>query len=306
MRDTARVIALCTITSFPYRAALSMINTAASSSFPEYQADLIAMDLTNALVVHPNHRNDASSDCWIKAVESLLLSISATTMEEELKEEGSSRRTGAAPSHPSSGINSSCCLSSAGTNFCSNLVNTQKKEFALRLAKCHLEESNRFDSMPESCQIFDGGSSADKNINMSKVVQKEVTLRQCLFDLSSESFLVYTQFFLLVESACTKLTSELLIHRKLDAVTRFHETALFMERQVRQALQLQKGLMYEMSKQEESFQRLRSTIQSIERDIMLANQQITSYNRFISSLEDVSTLLQANVSCIVIIRCYYF
>jgi hypothetical protein len=165
--------------------------------------------------------------------------------------------------------------------------------------------------MPESCQIENissGGTTSSSTSNR----RSTTTLRQCLFDLTSEGFLVYTQFYLHTDLACTKLTSELLIHRKLEAAAKFQETALRMEQQVRRVFVLQQGIIMDMKEQKDLLQGQRVIIQSMEMDIDVARENMISLSqsfveeqeKAILSLKEVSldllgattAILQSNVA----------
>ena len=107
---------------------------------------------------------------------------------------------------------------SYGANFCSVLAKNQQKALAIELTKCHIKGSRR-SMLPEVC--FPDGISNGLNKN---------EIKECLSALSEEGFIIYTQFFIHTEQACTKLTTELLIHRKNEAITRFEESARMIVR----------------------------------------------------------------------------
>jgi hypothetical protein len=254
-------------------------------------ADRIAMDLIKVT----DQDQNASFDCWISAVESLLLDERTEPM--------------TSPNHGSDSSYSSCChqqqsshtISPAGTSFCSALSNPQKKVLALQLTQCYLEESNRVIFLPESCRIEnillddDNNGSRRTRTSTSSKSKKNTNIRSCLFDLSSEAFLVYTQFYLLADLACTKLTSELVIRRKLEAVAKFQETALMMEEQVERVFVLQQGIIMDMKEQKDLLERKRVIIQSMNMDIDVARQNMISFKSFVEE-QETSMLLLKEVS----------
>eukprot|EP00557_Chaetoceros_sp_GSL56_P001532 CAMPEP_0176501084 /NCGR_PEP_ID=MMETSP0200_2-20121128/13959_1 /TAXON_ID=947934 /ORGANISM="Chaetoceros sp., Strain GSL56" /LENGTH=630 /DNA_ID=CAMNT_0017899921 /DNA_START=242 /DNA_END=2134 /DNA_ORIENTATION=- len=228
---------------------------------------------------------NASFNCWISAVESILLDgmmEPITSCTAKCPYSSCSHQQEDEHHHQSRHI------ISPGTNFCSTLTNIQKKVLALQLTKCYLEESNRFVSLPESCQmenLLQGNNRNTSTSTSSKSTRSNAKIRQCLFDLSNEGFLIYTQFYLHTDLACTKLTGELVIHRNLEVVTKFQETALMMEQRVRKALILQQGIILDMVEQKELLERQSGIIQNMEMNIDVARQNMISYNSFVEEQE---------------------
>ena len=152
------VSTLCSISS----SALSN-DGAAHQEEQHYSSDLIAMDLIKVT----DQDTTASFNCWISAVESLLsdgLTEPITSFTADCPYSCHQHEE-----HQQQSLITSC---SPGTSFCSGLTNIQKKALALQLTKCYLEESNRFISMPESCQM-ENTSLGGRNSTTSNTSSKQ-------------------------------------------------------------------------------------------------------------------------------------
>jgi len=203
-------------------------------------------------------QQNASFDCWIDAVKNL---------------ESNSMSL---PAHNTQ--------LSAGTKVCSVLAKNQQKAFALELTKCHLKDSRR-SPIPDTC-LVDGIASG---IN-------ERGIRQCLSDLSQEGFIVYSQFFLFTEQTCTKLTGELLIHRKNEAVNRFEESARMINDKIQETLQIQEDIIHGMSEQNEYLSQQREVSMNVQAEMGQVMKGMMSQREFFNEHQHAVSAVK-EVSC---------
>jgi len=106
---------------------------------------------------------------------------------------------------------------------------------------------------------------------------------------------VYSQFFLLTEQACIKLTSELLIQRKNEAIYRFQETARMMEEKMQQTLVEQDGILVGMDEQNDYLYHQREAALDFKVEIDRARQKMVSWNEFVEEQGDaISTIIQVS------------
>ncbi len=188
-----------------------LITVSMAETSTTYDADLIAVEIISAADFEQN----ASFDCWLGAVKSLELDT------------------------PSLPYVNNALLTTHGANFCSVLAKNQQKALAIELTKCHIQESGR-SIFPEVC--FAGGVSNGLN---------DIGIKRCLSALSEEGFIIYSQFYIYTEEACSKLTNELLIYRKNDAISRFEQSARMIDEKIQQSIFLQEKIIKRMTEQNE-------------------------------------------------------
>ncbi len=131
-------------------------------------------------------REEIPTECWVKIVDDL--------------------------GHPSKSVSRPDF--SNGGSFCSSLNSHQKQSFAFGLTRCHLQQSGKSSLIPDICKAND----ISQGTNQGSIIG-------CLSGLSEPAFIIYSQFFTHTEVMCMKLTEDLRIHLKNDALDRFEESA---------------------------------------------------------------------------------
>lgn len=169
---------------------------------------------------------------------------------------------------------------SYGANFCSVLAKNQQKALAIELTKCHIKGSRR-SMLPEVC--FADGISNGLNKN---------EIKECLSALSEEGFIIYSQFFIHTEQACTKLTTELLIHRKNDAITRFEESARMIDEKMQQSILFQESIIHSMIQQNDDLSQQHEVLIHAREEMNQMMQGILSQNALIDEQKHI--LLSVN------------
>jgi len=172
---------------------------------------------------------------------------------------------------------------SYGTNFCSLLAKNQQKALGIELTKCHMEDSGR-SLLPKVC--FTNGVSNGLN---------ESGLKECLSTISEEAFIIYSQFFLHIEEACTKLTQLLIIHRKNEAITRFEESSKMLDEKIQQSILLQDTIIHSMTVQNEYLAQQHEDTAKAREEISHMIQSMVSQNVLLGEQKDI-LLSMNNVS----------
>ncbi len=126
---------------------------------------------------------------------------------------------------------------SPATHFCAGLSQLQRETMAIGLTACHVNRSTQF--IPDSCLTSEVASGMN-----------ETAVKSCLSNLrESNDYMVYTQFFLYTEQACSNLTMELSIREKNEAVRKLTQNAMEMK-------EFQSGLAEFQFKQENAMENI--------------------------------------------------
>ena len=214
------------------------------------------------LVTATDTEQNASFDCWINAVMSLELETLTLPYADNMQ-------------------------LSYGTNFCSVLAKNQQKALAIELTKCHLEGSGR-SRLPDVC--FINGVSNGLN---------GIGIQQCLSNLSQEGFIVYTQFFMHTEEACSKLTNELSIMRKNQSILRFEESARMIDEKIQESITLQETIIHGMieqseymSQQQDASKQAKDELNHMIQGVLSQNEIIDEQKQILVSVNEVSSILR--------------
>ncbi len=141
---------------------------------------------------------------------------------------------------------------SPATHFCAGMNQLQRETMAIGLTACHVNRSTQF--IPDTCLTSEVASGMN-----------ETAVKTCLSNLrESNDYMVYTQFYLYTEQACSNLTMELSIRQKNEAVRKLEQNAMEMK-------QFQSGLAEFQFKQEsamESIMKVAEVNQEHQNEIM--------------------------------------
>ena len=186
---------------YPFLFTLELTNSIALATKPPSQGqkkntknELISFELTGAN--NGLHHQTASPECWTNVISNL--EATARIRQPDIM----------AYDYEAS--------VSPATNFCTGMSQLQQEVLAVGLTACTLNRTNQL--IPQSCLISEVTSALDED-----------AVKECLSALrGSNDYVVYTQFLLYTEQACSTLTREMSIQRNMEAVRKLEKHAVDM------------------------------------------------------------------------------